>query len=309
MFKFDRTVASKLLTLILATALPLHASRAADIEEWLNAEGWELSYEVSFKSTSQGSAQSLFGPVTYTTTLDRAFSATSKLDLRSPGASLSMTKLTVEGGASSPEMQAALMDLVSQTDRITSWMNSGVQLDDNASPEAQQKVALAFMTATRGPAHLDYLMVETGVDLINETGTHFNQTTTTTRKGTGMVSPSGMIMFELNAESKRYLLTLPYVFRDDSMTTVKEETVVHQEMKGESPSDTRTSYEHGLDLFPSGLGFDDSTATVGDMPVMEGGVDPAGGKITGERTIKGHYSERGANVPGIFVFRYTLTPR
>jgi hypothetical protein len=223
-----------------------------------------------------------------------------------------MTRLTSGAGAadpSSPEYQQAIMSLVTRSESMATWMNSGPPIDENASDEAQRAAALAFMRSLRGTAHLDYQTVVKGMDLVDEMGSHFNQTTTTTGVGSGPVSPSGQFMFELDAEAKRYMLSLTFAFRDDSMSTVKTVIVVHQDRKGEPPTDTRTEQQSGLDLFPAGLAIDDSTALLGDIPIMEGGIEVSAGKIMGTRTVKGHYVEGGENVPGTFVFHYTLTPR
>ena len=139
-------------------------------------------------------------------------------------------------------------------------------------------------------------MLAKGDSLVNETGTPFKQTTRTTRHGAGKVVPDGPVMFELDAEAKRYLLTLPITFRDTSESTVKEEVIERQDLKGAEPLETRTTGVFNLKSFPMNLAVDDPKALVGQLLLVEGALDVSAGKVAGERSVKGHFEEQGVSV-------------
>src|SRR3989304_10391010 len=109
MFKLGPAALFGLVVLTLATATLAQPAKAMDIQAWLNTPVWELAYDVSFKSSSGGSYSTMFGPMTFTRTLDRTFSGTQKLDMRSAGPSLSMAKLSAgsEGEADALSQQQA----------------------------------------------------------------------------------------------------------------------------------------------------------------------------------------------------------
>jgi len=286
------------------------ACLGADVSDWLNAEAWKLVYEVTFTSSSKGTINSSFvaavGTFNYTLDVEQSFSATLPLDMRSPGASLSMTKLAMAGAAADP---TATMDLIMKTDRMSSWMHSGGTMDENASADAQMAAMKAHLDALKGPGKVQYVRIDIGHDIINEMGSKYDVTTRTTKIGSGKVSPpSEVVMFEIDAETGRYLLSLPYGFGDDSMTSLQQKTVTQITMDGNVSTDS-TLHQTSM---PNGIGqivIDEPSILVGSMPLFEGPLDLSVGKIVGERTVKAHFVEGVENVPGTLVFKYTLTMR
>lgn len=283
---------------------------AQSIEDWLSAEGWDLSYEVNFKSSTKGTYNSSVvasvGAFTYTLDVEQSFSAKVALDVRSPGPSLSMTKLAIAGGTPDPE---ATMKLVMKTDQMSSWMHGGPTFDDDGSADDQMAAMAAHLEALKAPGKTHYVRVDAGKGIINEMGSKYDVTIRATRIGSGKVGPpSESIMFEIDAETGKYLLSLPYMFRDDSMTSLQHKKVTQSTMDGHTSIDStmhETSMEYGvgrLEIVEPGL-------PVGQMPFLEGPLDPSAGKIVGERTIKALFEDGGDKVPGTLTIRYTLTPK
>jgi hypothetical protein len=279
--------------------------KAQDVETWLNAPGWDLSYEVAFSSSTAGKDSVLVGDLAYTLQVEQTFSAKLPLDVRSQGASLSMTKLSM-GGTSDQE---AIMNLVMKTDKMASWMNGGPSGLDDASVDAQMAVARAHMESLKGPGKVHYERVETGHGLITEMGTKYNLKRRTTKTGSGRVSSASVIiMFEMDAETGKYLLVLPYGFSDDSMTSLQTKVITETQSDGTTSIDS-TLHATSMEFALGRIVIDEPAVLVGEVPVFEGALDPAAGKIAGERTVKAHFTDGASDVPGTFVFKYTLTPR
>lgn len=299
------------IAVLLAVTIQLLSTPASgqDTQKWLEASAWDLAYDVTFKSSDSGSQQSLHGPTTYKRSVELSFNATLALDMRNGGASLSMTRLSMTADPTNPKLQQATMELVMRTDVMANWMSGGPQPDESASDEEQMNAVRAYMEASKGTGRLSYKMVVTGTGLVEESGSKYDLTRTTTAMGTGPIVGTNQLMFEMDAEAKKYLVTLAYSFSDNSDSTVVEEVVSKFAWKSDAPTEERQTRYSGLDEYISGLKVDDSTALLGDIPLMEGQFDPSQGKITGERTLKGHYGASGQNVAGTFVFHWTLAPR
>jgi hypothetical protein len=299
---------TRVLTSLLFVAAANTAS-AQDMDAWLNAEGWDLAYEVTFKSSDSGAYQFFHGPITYTRTVEYGFNATLALDMRNAGPNVAMSAMTVGRDLSTPEAQQAMMELVMRTDVIANWMSGGPQVDESASDEAQMNAVREYMESSKGMGRLQYSMVEKGVGLVEESGSKYDLVRTTTARGTGPIVGPTQLLFEIDAESKKYLLTLAAQCSDKSDSTVIEETVGKYTWKNDPPTEERSMNYWRLDNYISGLKIDDSSAVIGDVPLMAGTLDPSSGKISGERTLRGHYSKSGVDIPGMFYFRWTLSPR
>jgi len=288
---------------------PLRESMAADAESFWAAQAWDLKYEVSFKSKTEGKVPVEVGSWTYTSSLDWSFSGSLLLDLRSEGPSISMTRLSLEMDPSSPEFQQATMELVYQTSTIANWMCMGPALDENASAEAQIAQMMAAREAGKGPGRLEYARTDTKVGMISEMGTVYNETVRTTASGAGRVASPTQVMFEINTNTMTYLLMAPTAAVDDSANLVTENVVTSTVAKGEEPSESRDTRRFGLDLQVRGTDLDEPKTVIGDVPLLAGEFDPALGKIAGERTLTGSYDYRGMKIPGSILIKYTLTPR
>jgi hypothetical protein len=296
--------------LALTIAVCASSAQAQAIDDWLNAEAWDVEFEVTYKSSTKGTlkseAVSAVGSFTYTLDVEQSFSGKVPLDLRSPGASLSLTRLALAGGTPDPE---ATTNLIMKTDQMSSWMQGGPAFDDDGTADEQVAAMTAHLNALKGPGKVQYVRVDVGKGLVNEMGSKYDVTIRETRIGSGKVGPgSESIMFEIDAETGKYLLSLPYAFRDDSMTSLQHKTVTQSTMDGVVSTDStmrQTSMDYGIGR----LVIEEPGLPVGQMPYLEGPVDPAAGKIVGERTIKASFVDRIENVPGTLTIRYTVTPR
>lgn len=303
MSKFGTAVWSALMCAMISTP-----ALAQDVDTWLNAPAWELTYEMSFRGGDSGSSNSFHGPTSYTMSIDCGYSASLMLNMRNAGASLSMVLLSTRIDPHSADMQQAAMDLVMRTDVMANWM-SAPPYDESASDDAQMKAIQEYMESSKGLGRLDYKMVVKGTNLTTEMGTKYNMVQTTTMKGTGVVIGPTQLTFEMDAAAKTYLLTLSNSFEDKSDSTVLKEVVTNFDWQGSAPTVERTTERLGLDIFATGFKIDDSTAMMGEVPLMQGTFDPSQGKITGERSFRGHYGATGSEAKGTLVFRWTLTPR
>jgi len=284
-------------------------STAQTIQTFLNSPAWKLEYQVSFKCQAKGSRPVTQGSLTYTVSIDRSFSAALLLDLRNGGPNLmTLRLLTGPDGKSAPTaaQQAAATALIMRVD-IANWMSAGPTIDESASAEAQMAAMRAFMES--GTARLEYTFVETGTDLVDEEGQRFDRLTRTTASGAGKVMVPTNLVFEMDATAKRYLLMLPHSFSDQSSSSVKMDTVDHIEYKGRAPSDSKKTVETNMELFPGRLIIDDSAIMTGEMPILEGALEPSLGKVSGERSVPAHYEYSNLTFAGTLTFRYTLTPR
>jgi hypothetical protein len=81
------------------------------------------------------------------------------------------------------------------------------------------------------------------------------------------------------------------------------------EPKGGAPTESKTTRETNMALFPGRLIIDDPSVMTGETPVLEGTLEPSLGKVSGERSVPAHYEVSGPALAGTLTFRYTLTPR
>lgn len=263
MLKSTAVIVVGLLTVASATAPNAAPAAGKDVEDFLNAPVWYLEYEVSFKSSAEGSVAAAEGPMTFTTSVAAAFSAALALDMRSPGANMSMS-LGMGGSAdgSAPtaaQVQKMTLDMMERMDTMANWMNSGVSYDENASIEEAQAAAMAHMDVLSGPARFEYVDVMTGDNLVSDFGSKYNQTVRQTLSGAGRVLPDGPILFEIDAAAKTFTLSLPVGFNNmDDLTAVKGEAITRTEPAGGQPEEQRVPIETDLtSVFPSVLAVDD----------------------------------------------------
>src|SRR5262245_58232057 len=103
------------LPLVMLVLLPSGAG-ADPAQDFLQTPVWYLSYEVSFKATSQGSYDGMAGAMTYNASIERVFTHSQVLNLRSegPGALGMIPAATQTAGTqvSVAEAQKATMDML-----------------------------------------------------------------------------------------------------------------------------------------------------------------------------------------------------
>lgn len=293
--------------LLLSLLITNSDANALTIDEMLNAPGWDLAYSVEFKSSDAGVESTFAGLVAYTRSVTLTSSVTLKLDLRNMGSVLAMLR-AVGSDPQSESAQQAVFDLAMRAESMANWMNGGPSLDENATDADMMAVVKAHMESSSGPGRVDYSMTEKGDDMTTEMGTKYSLLRTTTAKGAGTVIAPTNLNFEIDAESKTYLLTLAHVFSDKSDSTVLVEVVTVTKEPGGAPQTVSESRREPLGRLPGNLHIGDPKSLVGEVAIFEGAIDPALGKITGEKTVNGYYEWYAGKVPGTFTFRYTLTP-
>lgn len=288
------------------------AVAASDMQTLFNTEAWQLQYEIIFKASSQGVYKPNAGSCAYTTSLERHFTKSLPLNMRTGGPSISQVKMLkpgTSGGMSLAESQKYAMELLAKTEHTATWMNAGIEFSDDATDEEQQAAGLAYMKSMMGLCTLECTIVDVCKDLVTEMGTQYDQTTKTHYSGSAKVRNSDQIMMEMDASSKKYILTLGHSYMDDSSSSVQVTVDTHSESKGGSPFDTTTISYTSLEVLTRDLRVDDSTALVGMNLYLEGNIEPATGKIVGEHNLRAHYPGYQGDVSGILTIRFTLTPK
>ncbi|HEU4364378.1 MAG TPA: hypothetical protein VFT13_02825, partial [Candidatus Krumholzibacteria bacterium] len=296
-----------LIALVFSLVAPVAAAVASTAEEFLNAPVWYLEYEVSFTSSHSGTTPGGWGAMPFTSKLERVFSDTEKLNLRSggPGA-LSITTMMGTADGSKPsvaDQQKMATKMMSMMDHTANWMVGGAGLEEDATDEE-----IAADSKPSSPFRIDYTRVETGRNLTDEMGETFDLTVTTTLQGAGqvLVGGFGAIFLEMDTAEKTYTLALPYTFNAAS-ATAQQEIVAVTTYQGKAPDEDRKTSDVPFDLFPSGLALDQgANGAQGGAMLLRGKIDPAAGKISGEQTFQGHYTESNQDTPGTFVVKYTL---
>ena len=301
---------SVLLNAVVITALaaPVAPATAGTLEDFLNAPVWYLQYEVTFSSACQGTDNGAFGQTTFTSNLESGFSGTDVFNLRSggPGPITQGEMMGTSDGSkpSAADAQKITMQMMSLMDHTANWMAGGPAMDPNATD-----ADIAAAAEARFPAHIDYTRVDTGKDLVNEVGTRFDWTRTTTIQGSGLVLAGGMgvTLLEMDTAKKTYALQLPLVF-NAMMARATRTTVDVTSSKGAAPDETRDSNDLPINQYPSPIELDQPQKGAAQGGVLIRGVlDPSSGKISGEQSFAAHYTEGSATAPGTYLVKYTLT--
>jgi len=298
-------VATALLALSLAGAGSAQPAVSAELQRLLGAESWQLDCQITFTGSSSGPLDGLLGPQTYSNSVTLEHTARYAIGIRSEGASLSMQKLTAGlAGASAAEAQKAMMDLIMQTDTITSWISGPPIPDENASPEQQTAQMLAYMTQPIGTAKIAVVETTRGDRLVSEAGTVFKQTTRRTRSGTHNVVGGGVqLMLELNAKTQRISFMLPHSYTSEQDAKLAEDTTtVTESPPGAAPQETREHQD--VPVLPVQMSIVNASPGSGSGLIIDDAFTLVAGKISGGGTVDATYGA----IPGKLVYRYTLTP-
>ncbi len=288
----------------------------AEMKRLLDANAWQLEYQLSFKASSSGSGQSLTGPVTNQSQLSSDATETLVIDQRSQGASLTMQKVMkgMSNPADAANMQKVMMDIVMQSDNIASWM-VGVDLPDlGDEPTAQQlqAAALARAKTSIGTQTVEYSAETRGDRLVSETGAPYKQIVRTTTRGSGGVRQgSQQITLEVNGATKRLLMMVPSTLPTVLDAALTEEVVtVTESPPGSRPTEERKTSKPALERFPGLIKVTGAALAFGDDGLMiDDPVVVQGGKVMGQHTMAASYSSNATPIAGTLVVKYTLTPR
>ncbi len=297
---------ARIAPLVLASALIAPGSTlAATAQDFLDAPVWYVHYEVTFVSNYTVPTSSMHGPMTSTTTFTRVLTGTDKLNLRSQGpGAIGMAELT-EGMGKSPSMaesQKMTMKMMSMMDVRANWMVGGDAVDGGSSENSG--------LVTAGTVSVDYTCVATGKDLVNETGSKYDLTVTSTVKGSGPVQSGGMgvSVLELDTSDNSFAVTLPFACGAQG-PGAKMQIVSVAQGKGGSPDESRSERDVRFDTFPADITLDSAPKGSAQGGVLlRGTFDPATGKIAGEQSFPAHWNDNTVTpAPATLTFRYTLT--
>jgi hypothetical protein len=284
--------------------LGVRPAAGKSIQDFLNAPVWYVAYEVSYKASHEGTYmtwdgvdKSLEWPVSFTVSLDRSFSGSTILNVRSPGPGANTSTAIMSSDGSGAQLQALYLRM----DELANWLAGGSAVNKD---EPTMDDVNADIEASMGPARVEYTRVDKS-DNINQNNTF---TTRTTGRAEGRVASASMLLtLDIDGGTKQYMLCLPFVFNPRNSPPGSQETVTVKEVKGQSPEEERSTTDFDLQ-FPRDLALDDPKNYPQGHVVLKGDIDPASGRISGEQSVKAHFSEaNGTTVSGTLTFRYTLT--
>ncbi|HET6348222.1 MAG TPA: hypothetical protein VFH88_03980 [Candidatus Krumholzibacteria bacterium] len=280
------------------------AALTATLDDYLNTPVWYLSYQVTLKASYETTNDVPVGTSVTTINLERVMSDQKEFNLRSAGMGpLSMRALADPDKASAADAGQTSMKVLNSMDTCANWLAAGAGANPNATD-----ADIAKDTEPSSPSRIDYTRVDSNRDFVDETGTVFDVTTTTTIKGTGKVLVMGMgtVILEMNKASKTYMLTLPFG-SSPTGPEIKREIVTVARPKGKAPDEQRESGALETD-FPARLELNPPQPDGIDGGVLiRGTLDPAAGKIAGQQTFNVNFNDGPYALPGTLTFTYALT--
>ncbi|MGE5740484.1 MAG: hypothetical protein ACM32H_00495 [Candidatus Aminicenantes bacterium RBG_16_66_30] len=300
----ERTYVAVLFLLLSFAFVPM-ARPQHDVPAWYIASDVTIRVDHIATATPESG-----GSVTTTYKLERSFSASAKLDLRNEGSVIVQTRQIMMDPEKMKKMsQAEIMkysqDMLSAMQYTANWMPGPVDL--GGEPDAMMK----HMKASSVPVRLRYEETRTGTNVANEMGDKYDylRTRTGTASG-GLLYLGDQYKFEINTQSKKYWLLLPYGGQDldPQARSIKWVTVEKTRLSGaatwgeekratdDAPADWLPAFK--LDLPPNS----------GAWPVIEGTI-ASPDKITGEKTFNGSYSDGTTTVPITVTYRYTVSSK
>lgn len=293
------------LFLILFIALAPMARPQHDVPVWYVA--YDVTIRVDHTAISKPESG---GSLTTTYKFERSLSASAKLDLRNEGSVIVQAQQIMTDPEKMKKMsQAEIMkytqDMLSAMQYTANWMPGPVDLGDE--PDAMMK----HMKAATVPVRFRYEETRTGANLVNEMGDKYDylRTRTGTASG-GLLYLGDQVKFEVNTQSKKYWLLLPYGGQDldPQARSIKWVTVEKTRPPGAATwgEEKRNTEDAEADWLPA---FKlDLPPNSGDWPVIEGTITSPD-KITGEKTFNGSYSDGPTSVPITVTYRYTVSSK
>lgn len=291
--------------------LALLAARpaAADMQQKLNTEAWDLEYEVTFKANGANRFSKDGADVHDTVSLESHFSTSLPLNMRNGGPNLYTLKYAMtipQGTTPTAAQQQELMNLV-MNQEIANWQYAPPGVLEEAS---ETETAEALAEAGAAAARLSCTQVWTCPNFKDEMGHEYHKTVRTTRHGSGKASTATQLVFEMDAAGKRYLLSLAHQYGDQTNSLAKVVVITTSKGKAGDTHTDSTSQQSSLQ-YPEIIKIDDSTVMFGQMLCLDGTIDPAASSITGERIVPAHFDVAHGTwtVPGTLHVRYKLTPK
>jgi hypothetical protein len=294
------------IALVFALLCTISIAASVHATDSFDSPVWYLDYSVTVKSNYHGSETNVRGTFATTCVAEEFFAATAKLDMRNMGQVIttvqSMTLDPDKYKKMSPaEQLKATQEMMDAMQDYANWMPGPLEVGSELADMQQHMLAVSV------PVRISYEWVSTGTNLVNETGDKYDLEDRTTASGSG---PHGYVgdqfKFEMNTKTKKYWLVAPYSFQDlDTDSNALKWVHVtktcapgfkncdEEKKTDESPMDRIAV---AIDALPNGT----------QWPVIEGTSDGSG-RISGETTFPGHFTQGAANVPVTVTYRYTLT--
>jgi hypothetical protein len=289
--------------LVLCVALPVSAQMSLD------SDVCYVQYRVTIKADHTTAGKALSEGRTIVTKYESVWENTVKLDMRSPGQTLSMLTGNQLDPAKLQKMSPAeqlkfSQDMLNAMQYSANWMQGAPEGLDGGD------AMLAHMQSVSVPVRVSFQQTTTGSDLVSEMGSHFDmfEQTTLSYAGTGYTSPD-QVKFEMNSSSKKYWLALPFNFKDmqnqgDALKFVRVSKDRPHGAAAWNPEETHTD-ETGVDVLGESFRCE-ANMNGQQFPTIEGTID-ATGNISGEKSFPGHMDRLGPDVPVTLTYRYTVT--
>lgn len=293
---------------VFAPALMISLAYATTAVAQRDVPVWYVQYEVTMKA-NHTITENAAGGGTLTTTwsLDRSFSATTKLDMRNEGSVIATTQSATADpekfkNMSQAEMMKYSQDMLEAMQYQANWMPGAPELGDG------QDAMLNLMRARSVPLRFTYKVTRIGKGLVDEMGTKFDSESI--RSGSvsdGMIDPGDQQKFELNTKTKKYWLLIPHSGQavDAPKRSLKWETVDKTRSDGQSAwQEERKTDDAEADWLPNAFAFDGPG--FGSAPLIEGTLAVTD-NITGEQSFAAHFTDGPTTVPVTVKFRYTVS--
>ena len=273
---------------------------------------WYLDYEVTMKANHTAATTTFGGqPSSTTWTFERVFASSAKLDMRNEGSVIGATQAAVADpdkfkNMTQAEMMQYSQDMLAAMQYTANWMPGPLDVGDGQDAMANH------MQSEAAPVRFSYQSITTAKNLVNEMGEKFDMTTTVNAVASeGKLYLGDQYKFELNTQSKKYWLLLPYTGQDvdPAAGKVTSETVEKIRMAGSDRwEEKRSTRDVEADWLPANIKIDKTgESTMGDAPLIVGTL--AGpGQITGVKTFNASFPDAQVNVPLTITFKYTLSP-
>lgn len=298
---------SRSLALILPLLVCLLTAPAAHAQ--LDAPVWYVQYEAKLHTNFTQAGTGMRGGITTVYKIEHAFTSTSKLDMRNPGAVISLDVSKLAGSdytKLSPQEQLKVsQQMLDGMQYTANWMQGPLENVDDTNGMHKHMLDVSV------PISISYEETSTGNNLENEMGTRYDlwEQTTASYSGSNVYTSPDQVKFEMNSKTGKYWLVLPFAFQDMNnlgevvpwVTVSKSRAAGTTAWDPEERKTNKTSLDvigggFRLDLPPNGF----------QSPVIEGTLGSSG-RISGTKSFTGHMDRPGANVPVTLTYTYTVT--
>ena len=256
-----------------------------NLQKFLNVPIWYLNFRIEVQASGQGGSADW----SWRSSIERVYSGTQVLGMRSQGPSLTMPELAVEASTVPGKLEEIMA-------HFANWLPGNTIDESKTDAENDAEFNRLWEANQKAMARLHYSYWDSGTD-----GPNWEQA-----GGSGVATIGGNIQLEFDAEKKKYnFLFMPGVFDNPStVTAVRGAGVLNEGSKSEN----RYTVERGIDsahaeiisMVPPLGGGPMGANIVGDLPASFGPISGVSHHI-----IKARFH---GDVSGTYVITYTLSP-